>query len=293
MPDIKRETLIRSRQAEEMETDRDYTTESENLVVRSIFEIKDLISYEILKQELLISLEEDSYPKFIQPNSNNVIRILSDNINNLVIENVEDKTYLDVLKDEIRNIMLDYLDRTYDLRYIINEAEQFIDLEPIADLYEFFIIRKLNNVYKYYYSIINLSFFNKLQVDTDERDELRGILRDYLISLSDNFDNEEEIDDKTLTMEMLSKFFSNKDKIVNNGISNVVGFSSFLNFLILQNDGEVISDRIRDMFYNFGGYEGLDFDDEETFKKYFECITELENANQLVVNLSSKVFGTM
>lgn len=293
MPDIKRETLIRSRQAEEMETDRDYTTESENLVVRSIFEIKDLISYEILKQELLISLEEDSYPKFIQPNSNNVIRILSDNINNLVIENVEDKTYLDVLKDEIRNIMLDYLDRTYDLRYIINEAEQFIDLEPIADLYEFFIIRKLNNVYKYYYSIINLSFFSKLQVDTAERDELRGILRDYLISLSDNFDNEEEIDDKTLTMEMLSKFFSNKDKIVNNGISNVVGFSSFLNFLILQNDGEVISDRIRDMFYNFGGYEGLDFDDEETFKKYFECITELENANQLVVNLSSKVFGTM
>ncbi len=44
------------------------------------------------------------------------------------------------------------------------------------------------------------------------------------------------------------------------------------------------------MFYNFGGYEGLDFDDEETFKKYFECISELDNANQLVVTLSSRVF---
>lgn len=289
MPENKRDDLIRSISTEEMQTQREYSNEDENLVVRNIFEIKDLISYEILKQELINSLEQDAYPTFLHPDSNNVIRILSENIDNLEIQDVEDKTYIDVLKTEIRTILLEYLERTYDLKYIINELEPFIDLEPIADLYEFFVIRKLNNIFKYYYSIINMSFFNKI-VKEDEQAELKDGLRQYLISLSDSFKNDEPIDDQILTMEMLSKFFSNKEKIVNNGISNIVGFSSFLNFLVEENDGEIVSDKIKEMFYNFGGYEGLDFDDEETFKKYFECISELDNANQLVVTLSSRVF---
>lgn len=289
MPENKRDDLIRSISTEEMQTQREYSNEDENLVVRNIFEIKDLISYEILKQELINSLEQDAYPTFLHPDSNNVIRILSENIDNLEIQDVEDKTYIDVLKTEIRTILLEYLERTYDLKYIINELEPFIDLEPIADLYEFFVIRKLNNIFKYYYSIINMSFFNKI-VKEDEQAELKDGLRQYLISLSDSFKNDEPIDDQMLTMEMLSKFFSNKEKIVNNGISNIVGFSSFLNFLVEENDGEIVSDKIKEMFYNFGGYEGLDFDDEETFKKYFECISELDNANQLVVTLSSRVF---
>lgn len=289
MPNLKRDELIRSQQTEEIEIEREYSNEDENLVVRNIFEIKDLISYEILKQELLNSLEQDEYPTFLHPNSNNIIRILSENIKNIKIEDIDDKIYLDTLKGEIREILLSYLERVYDLKYIINEAEAFIDLEPIADLYEFFIIRKLNNIYKYYYSIINLSFFDNL-VKGEELEELKGTLREYLISLSDNFKNEENVDDKSLTLEMLSKFFGNKEKIVNNGISNVVGFSSFLNYIIEENDGEIITEKIKEMFYNFGSFEGLDFDDEETFKKYFECITELDNANELVVNLSSKVF---
>lgn len=289
MPENKRDDLIRSISTEEMQTQREYSNEDENLVVRNIFEIKDLISYEILKQELINSLEQDAYPTFLHPDSNNVIRILSENIDNLEIQDVEDKTYIDVLKTEIRTILLEYLERTYDLKYIVNELEPFIDLEPIADLYEFFVIRKLNNIFKYYYSIINMSFFNKI-VKEDEQAELKDGLRQYLISLSDSFKNDEPIDDQILTMEMLSKFFSNKEKIVNNGISNIVGFSSFLNFLVEENDGEIVSDKIKEMFYNFGGYEGLDFDDEETFKKYFECISELDNANQLVVTLSSRVF---
>lgn len=289
MPENKRDDLIRSVSTEEMQTQREYSNEDENLVVRNIFEIKDLISYEILKQELINSLEQDAYPTFLNPNSNNVIRILSENIDNLEIQDVEDKTYIDVLKTEIRTILLEYLERTYDLKYIINELEPFIDLEPIADLYEFFVIRKLNNIFKYYYSIINMSFFNKI-VNEEEQEELKDGLRQYLISLSDSFKNDEPIDDQMLTMEMLSKFFKNKEKIVNNGISNIVGFSSFLNFLVEENDGEIVSDKIKEMFYNFGGYEGLDFDDEETFKKYFECISELDNANQLVVTLSSRVF---
>lgn len=289
MPENKRDDLIRSISTEEMQTQREYSNEDENLVVRNIFEIKDLISYEILKQELINSLEQDAYPTFLHPNSNNVIRILSENIDNLEIQDVEDKTYIDVLKTEIRTILLEYLERTYDLKYIINELEPFIDLEPIADLYEFFVIRKLNNIFKYYYSIINMSFFDKI-VKEEEQEELKDGLRQYLISLSDSFKNDEPIDDQILTMEMLSKFFKNKEKIVNNGISNVVGFSSFLNFLVEENDGEIVSDKIKEMFYNFGGYEGLDFDDEETFKKYFECISELDNANQLVVTLSSRVF---
>lgn len=289
MPENKRDDLVRSISTEEMQTQREYSNEDDNLVVRNIFEIKDLISYEILKQELINSLEQDAYPTFLHPDSNNVIRILSENIDNLEIQDVEDKTYIDVLKTEIRTILLEYLERTYDLKYIINELEPFIDLEPIADLYEFFVIRKLNNIFKYYYSIINMSFFNKI-VKEDEQAELKDGLRQYLISLSDSFKNDEPIDDQILTMEMLSKFFSNKEKIVNNGISNIVGFSSFLNFLIEENDGEIVSDKIKEMFYNFGGYEGLDFDDEETFKKYFECISELDNANQLVVTLSSRVF---
>lgn len=289
MPENKRDDLIRSISTEEMQIQREYSNEDDNLVVRNIFEIKDLISYEILKQELINSLEQDAYPTFLHPDSNNVIRILSENIDNLEIQDVEDKTYIDVLKTEIRTILLEYLERTYDLKYIINELEPFIDLEPIADLYEFFVIRKLNNIFKYYYSIINMSFFNKI-VKEDEQAELKDGLRQYLISLSDSFKNDEPIDDQILTMEMLSKFFSNKEKIVNNGISNIVGFSSFLNFLVEENDGEIVSDKIKEMFYNFGGYEGLDFDDEETFKKYFECISELDNANQLVVTLSSRVF---
>ena len=289
MPENKRDDLIRSISTEEMQTQREYSNEDDNLVVRNIFEIKDLISYEILKQELINSLEQDAYPTFLHPDSNNVIRILSENIDNLEIQDVEDKTYIDVLKTEIRTILLEYLERTYDLKYTINELEPFIDLEPIADLYEFFVIRKLNNIFKYYYSIINMSFFNKI-VKEEEQAELKDGLRQYLISLSDSFKNDEPIDDQILTMEMLSKFFKNKEKIVNNGISNIVGFSSFLNFLIEENDGEIISDKIKEMFYNFGGYEGLDFDDEETFKKYFECISELDNANQLVVTLSSRVF---
>lgn len=289
MPENKRDDLIRSISTEEMQIQREYSNEDDNSVVRNIFEIKDLISYEILKQELINSLEQDAYPTFLHPDSNNVIRILSENIDNLEIQDVEDKTYIDMLKTEIRTILLEYLERTYDLKYIINELEPFIDLEPIADLYEFFVIRKLNNIFKYYYSIINMSFFNKI-VKEEEQAELKDGLRQYLISLSDNFKNDEPIDDQILTMEMLSKFFKNKEKIVNNGISNIVGFSSFLNFLVEENDGEIISDKIREMFYNFGGYEGLDFDDEETFKKYFECISELDNANQLVVTLSSKVF---
>lgn len=289
MPENKRDDLIRSISTEEMQIQREYSNEDDNLVVRNIFEIKDLISYEILKQELINSLEQDAYPTFLHPDSNNVIRILSENIDNLEIQDVEDKTYIDVLKTEIRTILLEYLERTYDLKYTINELEPFIDLEPIADLYEFFVIRKLNNIFKYYYSIINMSFFNKI-VQEDEQAELKDGLRQYLISLSDSFKNDEPIDDQILTMEMLSKFFKNKEKIVNNGISNIVGFSSFLNFLIEENDGEIVSDKIKEMFYNFGGYEGLDFDDEETFKKYFECISELDNANQLVVTLSSRVF---
>lgn len=289
MPENKRDDLIRSVSTEEMQIQREYSNEDDNLVVRNIFEIKDLISYEILKQELINSLEQDAYPTFLHPDSNNVIRILSENIDNLEIQDVEDKTYIDMLKTEIRTILLEYLERTYDLKYIINELEPFIDLEPIADLYEFFVIRKLNNIFKYYYSIINMSFFNKI-VKEEEQAELKDELRQYLISLSDSFKNDEPIDDQMLTMEMLSKFFKNKEKIVNNGISNIVGFSSFLNFLVEENDGEIISDKIREMFYNFGGYEGLDFDDEETFKKYFECISELDNANQLVVTLSSRVF---
>ena len=289
MPENKRDDLIRSISTEEMQTQREYSNEDENLVVRNIFEIKDLISYEILKQELINSLEQDAYPTFLHPDSNNVIRILSENIDNLEIQDVEDKTYIDVLKTEIRTILLEYLERTYDLKYIINELEPFIDLEPIADLYEFFVIRKLNNIFKYYYSIINMSFFNKI-VKEEEQEELKDGLRQYLISLSDSFKNDEPIDDQILTMEMLSKFFKNKEKIVNNGILNIVGFSSFLNFLVEENDGEIVSDKIKEMFYNFGGYEGLDFDDEETFKKYFECISELDNANQLVVTLSSRVF---
>ena len=289
MPENKRDDLIRSISTEEMQTQREYSNEDENLVVRNIFEIKDLISYEILKQELINSLEQDAYPTFLHPDSNNVIRILSENIDNLEIQDVEDKTYIDVLKTEIRTILLEYLERTYDLKYIINELEPFIDLEPIADLYEFFVIRKLNNIFKYYYSIINMSFFNKI-VKEEEQEELKDGLRQYLISLSDSFKNDEPIDDQMLTMEMLSKFFKNKEKIVNNGILNIVGFSSFLNFLVEENDGEIVSDKIKEMFYNFGGYEGLDFDDEETFKKYFECISELDNANQLVVTLSSRVF---
>lgn len=289
MPENKRDDLIRSISTEEMQTQREYSNEDENLVVRNIFEIKDLISYEILKQELINSLEQDAYPTFLHPDSNNVIRILSENIDNLEIQDVEDKTYIDVLKTEIRTILLEYLERTYDLKYTINELEPFIDLEPIADLYEFFVIRKLNNIFKYYYSIINMSFFNKI-VKEEEQEELKDGLRQYLISLSDSFKNDEPIDDQILTMEMLSKFFKNKEKIVNNGILNIVGFSSFLNFLVEENDGEIVSDKIKEMFYNFGGYEGLDFDDEETFKKYFECISELDNANQLVVTLSSRVF---
>lgn len=289
MPENKRDDLIRSISTEEMQTQREYSNEDDNLVVRNIFEIKDLISYEILKQELINSLEQDAYPTFLHPDSNNVIRILSENIDNLEIQDVEDKTYIDVLKTEIRTILLEYLERTYDLKYTINELEPFIDLEPIADLYEFFVIRKLNNIFKYYYSIINMSFFNKI-VKEEEQAELKDGLRQYLISLSDSFKNDEPIDDQMLTMEMLSKFFKNKEKIVNNGISNIVGFSSFLNFLVEENDGEIVSDKIKEMFYNFGGYEGLDFDDEETFKKYFECISELDNANQLVVTLSSRVF---
>lgn len=289
MPENKRDDLIRSISTEEMQIQREYSNEDDNLVVRNIFEIKDLISYEILKQELINSLEQDAYPTFLHPDSNNVIRILSENIDNLEIQDVEDKTYIDVLKTEIRTILLEYLERTYDLKYTINELEPFIDLEPIADLYEFFVIRKLNNIFKYYYSIINMSFFNKI-VKEEEQAELKDGLRQYLISLSDSFKNDEPIDDQILTMEMLSKFFKNKEKIVNNGISNIVGFSSFLNFLVEENDGEIVSDKIKEMFYNFGGYEGLDFDDEETFKKYFECISELDNANQLVVTLSSRVF---
>lgn len=289
MPENKRDDLIRSIPTEEMQTQREYSNEDENLVVRNIFEIKDLISYEILKQELINSLEQDAYPRFLHPNSNNVIRILSENIDNLEIQDVEDKTYIDVLKTEIRTILLEYLERTYDLKYIVNESEPFIDLEPIADLYEFFVIRKLNNIFKYYYSIINMSFFDKI-VKEEEQAELKDVLRQYLISLSDSFKNDEPIDDQMLTMEMLSKFFKNKEKIVNNGISNIEGFSSFLNFLVEENDGEIVSDKIKEMFYNFGGYEGLDFDDEETFKKYFECLSELDNANQLVVTLSSRVF---
>lgn len=289
MPENKRDDLIRSISTEEMQTQREYSNEDDNLVVRNIFEIKDLISYEILKQELINSLEQDAYPTFLHPDSNNVIRILSENIDNLEIQDVEDKTYIDVLKTEIRTILLEYLERTYGLKYIVNELEPFIDLEPIADLYEFFVIRKLNNIFKYYYSIINMSFFNKI-VKEEEQADLKDRLRQYLISLSDSFKNDEPIDDQILTMEMLSKFFKNKEKIVNNGISNIVGFSSFLNFLVEENDGEIVSDNIKEMFYNFGGYEGLDFDDEETFKKYFECISELDNANQLVVTLSSRVF---
>lgn len=289
MPENKRDDLIRSISTEEMQIQREYSNEDDNLVVRNIFEIKDLISYEILKQELINSLEQDAYPTFLHPDSNNVIRILSENIDNLEIQDVEDKTYIDMLKTEIRTILLEYLERTYDLKYTINELEPFIDLEPIADLYEFFVIRKLNNIFKYYYSIINMSFFNKI-VKEEEQAELKDGLRQYLISLSDSFKNDEPIDDQMLTMEMLSKFFKNKEKIVNNGILNIVGFSSFLNFLVEENDGEIVSDKIKEMFYNFGGYEGLDFDDEETFKKYFECISELDNANQLVVTLSSRVF---
>ena len=112
MPENKRDDLIRSISTEEMQTQREYSNEDDNLVVRNIFEIKDLISYEILKQELINSLEQDAYPTFLHPDSNNVIRILSENIDNLEIQDVEDKTYIDVFETEIRIIWVEYLERT-------------------------------------------------------------------------------------------------------------------------------------------------------------------------------------
>ena len=290
MSKLNRNQVINAEYLDEFQVEQEYNDENENTITKHIFELRDMLSYDILKQELIDSLEIDNKPLFLEPNSRNIVRIFSENLENLEIENSEDKFYLNVFKEEIRQLVLEYLKENYQITYNINEAEDFIDLEPIADLYEFFILRKLNNIFKYYYSIINMSFFDKILEEGEEKKNAIQTLKEYLISINNKLMMEEENVDKEITMEILGDFFNNRFKIVNSGIMNVIGMSSFLNFIITNDDGEVVSDKVREMFYNFGGYEGIEFDDSESFKNYFECLIELENANELLVTLASKVF---
>jgi hypothetical protein len=294
MAKLSRTRLINAEYLDETEETQEYDTleyDNENSVTKHIFELKDLLSYDILKQELIDSLDVDGKPLFLEPNSRNIVRIFYENINNLYLENSEDKFYLDRFKEEIRQIVLAHLEENYKITYNINEAEEFIDLEPIADLYEFFVLRKLNNIFKYYYSIINMSFFDKIITDDQERKEATQELKQYLISINEKLlIGEEDISDNEITMELLSDFFNNRFKIVNSEIMTIIGMSSFLNFIVSHDDGEIVSDRVREMFYNFGGFGGIEFDDGESFRNYFECLIELENANELLVILASKVF---
>jgi hypothetical protein len=294
MAKLSRTHLIGAEYLDELEVTQEYDgleDNNENSVTKHIFELKDLLSYDILKQELIDTLDIDGKPLFLEMNSRNIVRIFSDNINNLQLENSEDKFYLDTFKEEIRQIVLAHLEQNYQITYNINEAEEFIDLEPIADLYEFFVLRKLNNIFKYYYSIINMSFFDKVITEEKQRIEAVKELKEYLISINEKLSiAEEDISNNEITMEILSDFFNNRFKIVNSEIMNVIGMSSFLNFIVNHDDGELVSDRIREMFYNFGGFGGIEFDDTESFRNYFECLVELENANELLVILASKVF---
>jgi hypothetical protein len=136
-----------------------------------------------------------------------------------------------------------------------------------------------------------MSFFDKVITEEKQRIEAVKELKEYLISINEKLSiAEEDISNNEITMEILSDFFNNRFKIVNSEIMNVIGMSSFLNFIVNHDDGELVSDRIREMFYNFGGFGGIEFDDTESFRNYFECLVELENANELLVILASKVF---
>ena len=290
MAKLDRNQILSAEYLDEYEVEQEYDSSNENKVTKHIFELKDILSFDILKQELIDSLEMDNKPLFLDSNARNIVRIFSENIDNLKIENPDDKFYLNTFKEDIRQLVLSYLKENYQITYNINEAEDYIDLNPIADLYEFFILRKLDNIFKYYYSIINMSFFDKVIENEEERNTAVQNLKEYLININDKLISGEEVSNINITMEILGDFFNNRFNIVNSGIMNVIGMSSFLNFVIAHDDGEMVADRIREMFYNFGGYEGIEFDDEESFKSYFECLTELENANELLVVLASKVF---
>lgn len=294
MEKLERNKIINMEYLDEETEVQEYTGsdfDNNNSVTKHIFELKDLLSYDILKQELIDSFEIDSKPLFLEQNSRNIVRIIGDNIDNLKIDNPEDKFYLDTFREEIRQIVLGHLQENYEITYNINEAEGYIDLDPIADLYEFFVLRKLNNIFKYYYSIISMTFFDEILKKEDERKDAIQDLKEYLISINEKLMvADDDVIDTEITMETLSEFFNNRFNIVNSGILNVIGMSSFLNFITTHDDGELVSDRIREMFYNFGGFDGLEFDDTESFKNYFECLVELENANELLVLLASKVF---
>lgn len=289
MDKMDRKMMTNAEYLDEYSPEQEYNDENENKVTQHIFELKDILSYDILKQELIDSLEIDSKPLFQEPNARNIVRIFSENLENLNIVDSDDKYYLNTFREEIRQIVLEHLKENYQISYNINEAEDYIDLTPIADLYEFFILRKLNNIFKYYYSIINMSFFAKVVDSEAEKKTMTQNLKEYLISVNDKH-MDEDASKEEITMEILGGFFSNRFRIVNSGISNVIGMSSFLNFILLNDSGEVVSDRVREMFYNFGGFEGIEFEDNESFKNYFECLVELENANELLVTLASKVF---
>ena len=293
MSKLNRNQVINGEYLDEYQTEQEYYDENENTVTKHIFELKDILSYDILKQELIDTLEIDSKPLFLDPISRNIVRIFSENIGNLELVDSEDKFYLNVFKEEIRQLVLEHLRENYQITYNVNESEDYIDLEPIADLYEFFVLRKLNNIFKYYYSIINMSFFDKVVEDEEERKDVVEALKEYLISINDKLMVEPDSSNHDITMEILGDFFNNRFKIVNSGIMNVIGMSSFLNFIVTNDDGEMVSDRIREMFYNFGGFGGIEFDDNDSFKNYFECLNELENANELLVTLASKVFESM
>lgn len=289
MAKLDRMEMINGEYLDVYEEEFEYDGSSENLVTKHIFEIKDAISYEILKQELIDTLEIDNRPLFLEGNARNIVRIISENIDNLVITDPDDKMYLNTFREEIRQLVLGHMEDSYSITYNINEADDFIDLEPVADLYEFFILRKLKNIFKYYYSIISMKFFD-INVTDEERPEMVKNLREYLISINEKLIDEEDLKDSDITMQILGEFFNNKYNIVNSGIINIVGFSSFLNFVLTADDGEMVSDRVREMFYNFGGFKGIEFDDAISFKNYFDCLIELENANELLVLLASKVF---
>jgi hypothetical protein len=286
---LNRSQVINSEYLEEYDVEQVYNDDNENSITKHIFELKDILSYDILKQELIDSLEIDNKPLFLDANSRNIVRIFSENLENLQINDADDKSLLSTLREEIRGIVLDHLRENYLISYNINEGEEYIDLEPIADLYEFFIQRKLDNVFKYYYSIISMSFFDKIIENKEERKTMASAMREYLISINDKL-TDGDVSDEEITMEILGDFFNNRFKIVNSGISNVIGMSSFLNYVLMNDEGEIVTDRIKEMFYNFGGFGGMEFDDTESFRNYFECLLELENSNELLVSLASKVF---
>lgn len=251
----------------------------------NIMRLQDELSYNVLFEEISDTLEQDKVG-FIQDRSRNFVRILSDRFDTINVykftnnENVaEAKNYINELKQNVCNLILSHLVDQYGISYNQNLVNYSPDLEMIAEIYEFFILRKKENISQYLYKLLT-------NLDEENGVSYRETTDELIQEIQRAKETKETIGENYLEYVILN-FFKFVDILVKN--ENVASSISNYIFESCQSDAEEITNKkITQAYYNYGTENGLDFHDKESFSKYFSLLKKPEYANEVLRSLFAK-----